>query len=62
MRALVEGNRAKVVENEARVPPAVAEAFRCGNLGILDRYPMRNGEADTTVRAAIDGTGEHKAE
>jgi uncharacterized protein YqfA (UPF0365 family) len=62
MQALVAENRAKVVENEARVPLAIAEAFRRGNLGIMDFHPMRNGEADTSVRGAIDGTGEHKAE
>ncbi|MBN1511784.1 MAG: flotillin-like FloA family protein [Phycisphaerae bacterium] len=62
MRALVEGNRAKVVENEVRIPPGVAESFRRGRIGILDLRPMRNGDADKTVRGAIGGTGEHKAE
>jgi uncharacterized protein YqfA (UPF0365 family) len=62
MQALVEENRAKVVENEAKVPLAVAEAFRRGNLGIMNLYPMQNGEADAPVRGAVDGTGEHKAE
>jgi uncharacterized protein YqfA (UPF0365 family) len=53
MRASVEENRAKVIEAEVQVPLAVAEAFRSGNLGIMDFYRMRNIQADTTMRETI---------
>jgi len=49
--------RARVVEAEAEVPKAMAEAFRAGNLGIMDYYRMRNLQADTDMRAEIAGTG-----
>ncbi|MGQ9650422.1 MAG: flotillin-like protein FloA [Phycisphaerae bacterium] len=55
MRALVEENRAKVVEAEATVPLAIAEAFRSGNLGVMDYYRLRNIQADTAMRSAIGG-------
>ena len=45
--------RARVIEAEAEVPKAMAEAFRNGNLGIMDYYRMKNMEADTTMREAI---------
>ena len=50
MRAAVEENRAKVVEAEAQVPLALAEAFRSGNIGVMDYYNMRNVQADTSMR------------
>ncbi len=52
-RATVEENRAKVVLAEAEIPKAMAEAFRNGNLGLMDYYRMRNIEADTTMRKSI---------
>jgi uncharacterized protein YqfA (UPF0365 family) len=51
-------NRAKVVAAEAEVPRAMAEAFREGNLGIMDYYRMKNVQADTTMREAIAAPGE----
>jgi uncharacterized protein YqfA (UPF0365 family) len=51
-------NRAKVVAAEAEVPRAMAEAFRQGNLGIMDYYRMKNVQADTTMREAIAAPGE----
>ena len=45
--------RAKVIEAEAEVPKAMAEAFRSGNLGIMDYYRMKNIEADTAMRENI---------
>jgi zinc transporter ZupT len=45
--------RAKVIEAEAQVPQAMAEAFRSGNLGIMDYYRMKNIEADTSMRENI---------
>jgi len=64
MRALVEENRAKVVLAEAEVPQAMAEAFRSGNLGVMDYYNMQNILADTKMRNTIgdDGEGGHKSE
>lgn len=53
MSAKVEENRAKVVEAEAQVPLAMAEAFRSGNLGIMDYYRMKNIQADTSMRDSI---------
>lgn len=54
--ALEQEMRARVVESEAEVPRAMAEAFRSGNLGIMDYHRMRNLEADTDMRGAIAGT------
>lgn len=53
MKAAVQENRAKVVLAEAEVPKAMAEAFRQGNLGIMDYYRMKNINADTDMRDAI---------
>jgi uncharacterized protein YqfA (UPF0365 family) len=49
--------RARVVEAEAEVPRAMAEAFRSGNLGIMDYYRMRNVQADTAMRQSIAESG-----
>lgn len=57
MQALVRENRAKVVLAEAEIPKAMAEAFRSGNLGIMDYYKMKNIQADTTMRDNIGGGG-----
>jgi len=48
-------SRALVVLAEAEVPKAMAEAFRSGNLGIMDYYRMKNMVADTTMRTSIAG-------
>ena len=53
MRARTQEMRAKVVEAEAQVPLAMAEAFRNGNLGIMDYLKMKNVEADTQMRGSI---------
>ncbi len=53
MKAKSQEMRAKVIEAEAEVPKAMAEAFRSGNLGIMDYYKMKNIEADTSMRDAI---------
>jgi uncharacterized protein YqfA (UPF0365 family) len=55
MKARVEEMRAKVVEAEAQVPLAMAEAFRSGNLGIMDYYRMQNIQSDTRMRGSIAG-------
>lgn len=57
MKAKVVEMQAKVVEAQAEVPLAVADAFRKGNLGIMDYYRMENIKADTGMRDAIsEGT------
>ena len=48
--ALEQEMRARVVEAEAEVPRAMAEAFRQGNLGIMDYYRMKNIQADSSMR------------
>jgi uncharacterized protein YqfA (UPF0365 family) len=50
MSALVRERRAAVVEAEAEIPRAMAEAFRSGNFGIMDYYRMKNVQADTKMR------------
>jgi len=55
MRAAVEEQRAKVVAAEAEVPQAIAEAFRSGNLGVMDYYNLKNIQADTRMRESIGG-------
>lgn len=57
MIARVAEMRAKVVLAEAEVPKAMAQAFREGNLGIMDYYTMKNIQADTGMRDSIAGTG-----
>ena len=47
------GRRALVVLAEAEVPKAMAEAFRSGNMGIMDYYKMKNVQADTSMRESI---------
>ena len=51
--AKVQEMQAKLVEAEAQIPLAMAEAFRSGNLGVMDYYRLRNVEADTDMRSSI---------
>lgn len=53
MRAKAQEARAKVIEAEAEVPKAMAQAFREGNLGIMDYYKIKNIESDTNMRDSI---------
>ncbi|MDX9774509.1 MAG: flotillin-like protein FloA, partial [Petrimonas sp.] len=53
MKAKAQEARAKVIEAEAEVPKAMAEAFRSGNMGIMDFYRMKNIQSDTDMRDAI---------
>ncbi|MEQ8925222.1 MULTISPECIES: flotillin-like protein FloA [Fulvivirga] len=57
MKAKAQEARAKVIEAEAEVPKAMAEAFRQGNLGIMDYYKMDNIKADTEMRESIAKPG-----
>ncbi|MGH7146009.1 MAG: flotillin-like protein FloA [Planctomycetota bacterium] len=56
MIAAVARNRAEVVLAESKVPIAIAEAFKSGNLGIMDYYKMKNIIADTSMRENISKT------
>jgi uncharacterized protein YqfA (UPF0365 family) len=53
MTAEVSRMKARVVEAEAEIPRSIAEAFRSGNLGIMDYYNLRNVQADTDMRNSI---------
>jgi uncharacterized protein YqfA (UPF0365 family) len=57
MKAKAQESRAKVIEAEAEVPKALADAFRNGNLGIMDYYKMQNMQADTAMRDSIAKPG-----
>ena len=61
MKAKAQEARAKVIEAEALVPQAMADAFRNGNLGIMDYYRMQNMQADTAMREQIANGGEKKS-
>ena len=61
-RAGVELARANVVQAEAEVPLAIAEAFRTGQLGIMDYMRFRNIEADTSMRHSIAGVDDRQPE
>jgi len=53
MKARVQEMQAKVVEAQSQVPLAMAEAFRKGNLGIMDYYKLQNIDSDTEMRKSI---------
>ncbi|MBC8321412.1 MAG: flotillin-like protein FloA [Bacteroidetes bacterium] len=53
MKAKAQESRANVIQAEAEIPKAIAEAFRSGNLGIMDYYKFKNIQADTTMRESI---------
>jgi uncharacterized protein YqfA (UPF0365 family) len=53
MKAVSQEMRAKVIEAEAEIPMAISEAFRSGNLGIMDYYKIKNIQADTDMRDSI---------
>ena len=60
MKARVAEMRAKVVEAEAEIPKAISEAFRMGNLGVMDYYNLRNIQSDTDMRNTIAKPEEKK--
>ena len=55
-REQVEKMKAKVVEAEAEVPMALAEALRSGNLGVMDYFGMKQVQADTAMRERLGST------
>jgi uncharacterized protein YqfA (UPF0365 family) len=58
MQAKVQEMQARVVEAQAQVPLAIAEAFRKGNLGVMDYLRLKNIEADTDMRKSISDSGD----
>lgn len=58
MKAKAQEARAQVIAAEAEIPKAMAEAFRTGNLGIMDYYRMKNIQADTDMRQSIGNPAE----
>ncbi len=60
MKAKAQEARAKVIEAEVKIPLAIADAFRSGNLGIMDYYRIKNIEADTDMRDSIAREGPDK--
>ena len=61
MKAKAEEARANVIQAEAEVPKAMADAFRSGNLSIMDYYRMKNIQADTDMRNSIAQPDQHPA-
>jgi uncharacterized protein YqfA (UPF0365 family) len=55
MRARAQQARALVIESEAEIPKAFAEALRTGKIGVMDYYRLQNIEADTQMRKSIGG-------
>lgn len=62
MMAKAEEARAEVIRAESEIPMAIAEAFRNGNLGIMDYYQYRNVKADTQMRESIAKSTEGKSD
>ena len=60
MRARVQEMQAKVIEAKAEVPLAMADAFRKGNIGVMDFYKMENIMADTAMRESLSGDDENE--
>ncbi len=60
MKARAEEARANVIQAEAEIPKAISEAFRTGNLGIMDYYRYQNIKADTKMRDSISKPSEKK--
>jgi uncharacterized protein YqfA (UPF0365 family) len=60
MKALAQEARAKVILAEAEIPLAISEAFRSGNLGIMDYYRLKNIQADTAMRDSISSATEEE--
>lgn len=59
-KALAQEMKAKVIQAEAEIPLAMAEAFREGNIGIMDYYRLKNIDADTNMRDSIGGSEKKK--
>jgi uncharacterized protein YqfA (UPF0365 family) len=62
MIAKAQEAKANVIQAEAEIPKAIAEAFTKGNLGVMDYYKMQNVQADTDMRQSISGSGKTKSD
>ncbi len=62
MKALAQEMKARVIEAEAEIPKAISQAFREGNLGVMDYYNMKNIIADTEMRESISKPSKKKKE
>ncbi len=62
MVAKAQEARAKVIEAEAQIPIAIADAFKSGNLGVMDYYRLQNIDADTDMRNSIAGNDDSNKE
>lgn len=62
MIAKAQEAKANVIQAEAEIPKAIAEAFIKGNLGVMDYYKMQNVQADTDMRQSISGSGKTKSD
>ena len=60
MKARVQEMRSKVIEAEAEIPKGISQAFRDGNLGIMDYYRMKNIQSDTDMRQSISNIEDNK--
>ena len=60
MKAYEQEMRAKLVEAEAAVPQAIADALKDGNMGILDYYTLKNISSDTEMRKSFSNMAEPK--
>ena len=60
MKARVQEMRSKVIEAEAEIPKGISQAFRDGNLGIMDYYRMKNIQSDTDMRQSISDIEDNK--
>ncbi len=60
MKAKAQEARAKVIEAEVKVPLAIADAFKKGNLGVMDYYRYKNIEADTNMRDSLSKPDDKK--
>jgi len=61
MKAKAQEARARVIEAEAEIPKAMADAYRSGNLGVMDYLKVKNIEADTGMRESIAGPAHNKS-
>ena len=62
MKAKAQEMRAHLIEAEAQVPLAMAEALKTGKLGVMDYYNLKNVVADTEMRQAISEVGKSEAQ
>ena len=62
MEALGKENQAKVILAEAAIPKAIAEAFKTGNLGVMDYYNLRNIQADTDMRESLSNEDDESSD